>query len=252
MNFYAISSLLAVIICISLGIFVYLQGTRKILNQTFSLTSILIGLWCLFPFLTYIAPTDEKALLYGRLTYIAAVFTPSAFFHFVFVMIEIDKRKIEKDIIRSFYLISILFLAALFNPNFIKGIIRRFPYSAVIPGILYPVFILFFGILCPYAIYQIFITSHHATGYRKNQLKYLFLGFFIALGGGILHLAAAYIHKEPIPHDLLLITWAGITTYAIVKHHLLDINIVLTRAGIFALVYFPIVFIPFWIASKLI
>lgn len=250
MNFYAISSLLATIICISLGIFVYFQGIKKVLNQTFSLVSILIGLWCLFPFLTYIAFTDEKALFYGRLAYIAAVFTPSAFFHFVFVMIGIDKRKVEKTIIKSFYLISVLFLTILFTPNFIKGIVRRAPHSAVIPGILYPVFILFFGILCPYAIYQIFVTTCNTTGYRKNQLKYLFLGFFIALGGGILHLAAAYIHKEFISHDLLLISWAIITTYAIIKHRLMDIKVAVTRAGIFILVYLFVLGIPFVLGYK--
>lgn len=247
MNIYAISSLLAFITCAGLGLFVYLRRTKNILNQSFALTSILIGSWCLFPFLTYIASTNEKALFYARLAYIAAVFTPSAFFHFVFVMIGIDKRKLERNIIKSFYLISILFLFILFNSNFIKGVTRQAPHSAVIPGILYPAFILFFGILCPYAIYQIFITYRNAIGYRRNQLKYLFLGFFIALAGGIFHLAAAYIGRELIPHDLFLIVWASIVAYAILKYRLMDINIALTRGGIFTIVYLFVLGIPFWL-----
>ena len=241
LNLYAISSLIAFLTCTVLGIFTYLQGPKKILKRSFSFVSILIGLWCLFPFLTYIAPTDKKALLYGRMVYIAAVFTPSAFFHFVFVMLEINERKLEKNIIRIFYIISFLFLFILFNPNFIKGIIRRAPYSAVIPGPLYPLFILFFGILCPYAIYQLFIAVKNKKGYKKNQLEYLCIGFFIALIGGILHLAAGYIHMEPFPHDILLIVWTAIISYAIIKYHLMDINIVIKKSTLFAWrVLFPV------------
>jgi len=248
LNIYAISSLLSGIICISLGFFVYSRKVKNILNQSFSFTSILIGFWSLFPFVTYIAPSDEKALFYGRLVYIAAIFTPSAFFHFVFVMIGIDKRKLEKTIIKTFYFISVAFLFLLFNPGFIKGVIRRAPYSAVIPGSFYPLFILFFGILCPYAIYQIFITYWKTSGYRKNQLRYLFLGFFIALGGGIIHLLAAYLHGEIIPHDLLLILWAVIVTYSIIKHRLMDISVVITRTGVFVLIYTLILGLPFAVA----
>ncbi|MFZ5800247.1 MAG: GAF domain-containing protein, partial [Candidatus Omnitrophota bacterium] len=36
------------------------------------------------------------------------------------------------------------------------------------------------------------------------------------------------------------------------RYRLMDIGIALTRAGIFAVVYFPVVFIPFWIAPKFI
>jgi signal transduction histidine kinase len=163
-------------------------------------------------------------------------------------MIGTDKRKIEQTIIKIFYLISILFLIILFNPNFIKGVVRRLPYSAVVPGILYPLFIVFFGILCPYAISQIFLTYQNATGYRKNQLRYLFLGFFIALSGGLLHIGAAYLHREIIPHDLLLILWAIVVTYAIIKYRLMDITTAITKTTIFILVYTLVLGLPFVIA----
>jgi len=245
LNIYAFSSLSAFIICASLGFFVYSRSKRNILNQTFALTSLLIGIWCLFSYLANIAPNEREALLYARLIYIAAFFTPSAFFHFVFVAIGINKRRFERSIIRIFYFVSVLFLSLAFNPHFIKGVVRRTPHSAVVPGNLYPLFILFFGILFPYAIYQIFINYRNATGYRKNQLKYLFLGFFAALGGGILHLTAAYTGREPVPHDTLLIIWAIMITFAIVKYRLMDINIVITQTGIFILVYTLILGLPF-------
>jgi len=251
LNLYATTSLLAFIICTILGVFIYFKNPKQILNQTFAVVGILIGVWSFFPFLTYIAVSDEKALFLGRLAYIAAFFTPPAFFHFAFVMIGIDKRKLEKNIIKIFYLISVLFLSVSFNSSFIAGIIRRAPYSAVVPGVLYPIFILFFGILCPYSIYQIFLAYRRSTGYRKNQFKYLFLGFFIALGGGILHLLAAYLHSEPIPHDLLLIVWAVLVAYAIVRYRLMDISIIITRAGLFIAIYSLVLGLPFAVAIGL-
>ncbi len=245
MNIYAISSLLAFIVCTSLGIFVLTKGHGNTLNKKFAYVSILIGLWSLFPFVTYVAATDEKALLYGRATYIAAVFTPSAFFHFVFVMLGIEKRRLEKNIIRIFYLISLLLLIIIFNSNFIKGVIRMAPFSTVVPGNLFPLFMLFFSILCPYAIYQIFYKFRNTTGFRRNQLRYLFSGFVIALAGGTLHLLVPYIKREPIPHDLFLVAWAVIITYAIVKHRLMDINLAITRGAVLGVVYFFVLGIPF-------
>jgi len=98
-------------------------------------------------------------------------------------------------------------------------------------GFLYPIFILYFGILCTYVVYTSFQVYQEAIGYKKNQLRYLFLSFFIAYTGGILHFLAAYIKIEPFPHDFFIISYALILFYAIFKYRLLDITVAITRAG---------------------
>jgi signal transduction histidine kinase len=188
-----------------------------------------MGTWGLFPFVTNIASSELKALLLARIVYIAAIFTATTFWHFVRIIVGVEKERSEKIVIRVSYLISALFLFILFNPNFIEGVVRLAPYSAVIPGPFYAIFILFFGILCLDGFRMLLNVYSTLHGYKRNQIKYLFLGLSFAFIGGVMHFLAAYVRWEPFPHDFLIIAYSLIMTYAIVAHRLMDIEIVITR-----------------------
>jgi signal transduction histidine kinase len=248
--FYSVSCILTAIICISLGIFVYIVNRKSIINKRFAIVSLLIGIWCLFSFLTSIIDSKESALFWGRLVYMAAFFAPAAFVHFVFVTLNIHERKFEKLFIRAAYFISILFCFIAFSPLFIKDIIQRSPSTKIVAGPLYLFFILFFVSLCPYAIYQIYTAFKNSVGYKREQLKFLFLGFFIALISGVMHILSPYSSIEIFPHDLLLIIWSIIISYAILKYRLMDIRFAVTTAGLFILVYTIVLGIPFYVAYR--
>lgn len=249
-QFYALTSLLAFLVCVFLGIIVYFKNRNNVLNKKFSIVSILIGIWCLFPFLTDIVSNPQFKLLLGRLIYVAAIFTPSVFFDFVFVMLKIHEIKRNKYIIKLSYIFSLLFVLISFSPLLIKNVVSCAPNSYVVPGPFYPLFVVFFISLCPYSIYQIYGVFKDSVGYRKEQLKFLFIGFFIALIGGGMHLFAPYFNTEIFPHDILLIGWSGIIAYAVVRYRLLDIRVAITRAGIFLFVYTLTLGFPFWFAFR--
>jgi signal transduction histidine kinase len=245
--FFSITCLLAAIICVALGMFVYFANRNKIINQSFMVVSILIGLWCLFSFITSIVENKEIMLFWGRLLYVAAFFTPSAFFHFVFITLNISEKKYTRLAIKISYLISFLFCFITFSQLFINDILQRTPSTRIVPGPLYACYVLFFLSLCPYAIYQIFLTFKNSYGYKRDQLKFLFLGFLIALLAGGIHLSSAYFAIEIFPHDLLIIIWSMIISYAILRYQLMDIRFVITRAGLFILVYTIVLGIPFYV-----
>ncbi len=137
MNIYIFSSMLAFLVCTSLAIFVYIKNPKNKVNSSFSLFTFLVGIWCLFPFITALPNTDTQAILFARLVYIAAIFVPPTFLHFLFNLINISHIKKERRKLITFYLPSCLFLIFIFTPLFIKEIIRFAPYFVVVPGNFY-------------------------------------------------------------------------------------------------------------------
>lgn len=245
--FYAVSSLLTFFTCVALGIVVYLKNRHSQLNIRFSIVSILIGIWSLFPFVVSVVEDPEKALFYARLTYIAALFTPAAFYHFVFVNLGIHDRKNEKRLITVSYIVSSLFLLVLPSSLLIADVSARLPHAEIAAGPIYPMYIVFFASLCPLSIYNLYKMYTLATGFRKEQIKFLAFGFLVALIGGSMHLLAPYVHAEIFPHDLLLILWCVIISYAIIRYRFLDIRVAVTRAGLFIVVYTVVCGFPFWL-----
>ena len=247
---FSVSSLVASLSCIIFAILAYTNNRKSKLNFRFSIISFVIGVWALFPFVTSVIADSEKALFYGRICYIFAILTPPAFFHFVFVTLGIDKKKINKYLIYVFYFLSLIFLMFSFSDLFIKGVVSHAPNSFVVPGPLYPFYIVFFAALCPYSIILLFKKYSKSIGYEREQMKFLALAFFIALIGGGMHVISAYINIEIIPHDLLIFAWSMIVFYSISKYGYLNIKLTLLKSIVFIIVYCFILGIPFYIGFK--
>ena len=247
---FSISSLVASLCCVIFAVLAYTNNRKSKLNFRFSIISFVIGIWALFPFITSVIPDSEKALFYGRICYIFAIFTPPAFFHFVFATLGIDKKKYNRYLIYVFYSFSLVFLMFSFSDLFIKGVVTHAPNSYVVPGPLYPLYILFFSALCPHSIILLFKKYGTLSGYEREQMKFLALAFFVALIGGGLHVISAYVNIEIIPHDLLIFAWSMIVFYSISKYGYLNIKLTLLKTIVFILVYFIILGIPFYIGFK--
>lgn len=235
MNIFSISSFVAFVTCELIAGFVYLKNPRSNINKSFTLLAFLIGIWTLFPFVNAIASTNEKAILLTRLVYIAAIFVPPIFLHFVFNLLRISSFKKEKIELIIFYLISCVFLVLSFSPLFIKGVVRFLPHFAVQPGKIYFTFFIFFVLMAVLGHHKFFISYKRAKGYRKNQLIYLLISFFIASIAGLMHFLSAYGIKEIFPHDFLVILFTAVITYAIVRYRLMDIRLVFKKSLAYSL-----------------
>ena len=246
MNVYSISSFLAFLSCITVGFFVFFQHRQSLLNQSFALITVLAGIWAAFPFLVSLPSEQTNAVLIARLIYAVAPFVPPAFLYFVLVLLNLNKQKRELTILRLVLLISCVFSATSFNSAFIRGVVRGEGGFTVVPGILYLIFIVFFGLGCGYAFYRCFKSYLCSSGSKRNQLGYVLTSFLFAYSAGLLHFIGAYV-REPFPHDFLLIIFAGLISYAIVKHRLMEISVVFNKGLAFGLVV-GLIFVPVYVA----
>ena len=90
------------------------------------------------------------------------------------------------------------------------------------------------------------------NSFKKNQSLYLFLGFFVGFFGGLTNFFPPF-HIDVVPiGNFTIPLYCIIATYAILRHKLLDITVVLTRLSVFTIVYSLILGIPIWLGFKLL
>ncbi len=248
MNIYTTSSIIAFVISFFLSLFIYLKGIQEKTRKAIVFIILCAGTWCLFPFLAWIG-WPEKSLFFTRLVYIAAIFTAPAFLNFGLTILDIEKIPKERKLIKASFIASILvFLPFLFSPIFIRNIKRANSYFSIIGGPLYIIFILYFGIVCLYSFYKLYLGIKELSGSRKNQIRYVFAGFLLAFFSGLIHFSTSLGLREFFPHDFLVVACMIILTYSIIRYRLMDITITITRTGVFVAVYTLVLGLPFFLA----
>jgi signal transduction histidine kinase len=236
---HILSSSLTFLCTLILGVFVYLKGKEVSVNRTFALYSLSIAIWGFCRIWILLAEDESEGLLWIRLTYVGMVFIPTLFIHFVSCLL--DTKESRRWLIPS-YLLSFIFLSIIPSRLLIHGVSHKeFPIKYVPePGIIYPFFMVFFFFLVIYGLYKLFISYRTSTGVKRNQMKYLLFGSLLGYaGGGANFLYSLGKEMYPLnPYSTYAVPiYVVITAYAILKHRLMDINIIIKKTVIYGLLY---------------
>ncbi|MFH1406813.1 MAG: histidine kinase N-terminal 7TM domain-containing protein, partial [Candidatus Omnitrophota bacterium] len=172
MNFFALSGLINAITSTALCVFIYSRKRKELLYRTYVLFCLSVALWSYFYFAWQIAKTEELALIFVRMSMAAAVFIPVFYLHHILELLKIAEKK--KRLIISGYIFAFISLIFNFTPYFIRSVSPKlyFEYWPN-PGIAFDVFFLICFYLVIYSIRIIFTAFKQASGFRRNQLKYV-------------------------------------------------------------------------------
>jgi two-component system nitrogen regulation sensor histidine kinase GlnL len=200
--------------------------------------SISLWHWCLFAR----EMTDEKviALFFVRLCYVGAIFIPAFFLHFVNSLLNLQKKRI----ILFAYILGLIFLIFDFTPLFIKdvGPILSFRFYGI-PGKVYPLYALSFISIIGYSHYILIRHFKKAEGQTRNQIRYLLLAAIVGFFGGVSTFLPNF-NIEVFPFGFYLISiYVLIISYAIAKHRLMDISVILKKGTTYILLML-LLFVP--------
>lgn len=240
-------TLFAAVANISIGLFVLKKGFRRALYISFTSFSLITGLWALSNFFFSLSPS--RFLLETQYA-IGSIVTLSAFIWFV-IFLEGSIRKLTT------WLVSILGLLVFIAPYFGNLVVQQFTivkehsYNLELSSFFdyYSLIPISFFILLIVKIIKAFKAS---IGIRREQIRYIFGG---AVGFGGVSILVSFIlpyFKVQIvaPFDAQSsLIFVGFSLYAIIRHRLLDIRVVITRSVVYgillALVTLSFVFITF-------
>ena len=237
---YIISCAITGTLSFLLGIFVYLKNRTFNVNKICMLLNFSVSLWAWALFARELAYEKTTALFFVRLCYVGTIFLPALFFHFVSSLLKFEKN----SLIVAFYGLSLTFLVFDFTPLLIKdvGPILSFRYYGI-PGPVYPFYTVFLIGIIGYSHYILIKYFKKSEGQTRNQIKYLLIATVIGFFGGATTFLPVF-KIEIFPFGFYLVSiYVLIISYAIAKHRLMDINIVLKKGTTYILLL-VLLFVP--------
>src|SRR3989339_540539 len=224
-----------------LGIFVFLKNTKSQKNFSFFLFSLAISFWSILVanFLVVKSLVISEFLM-GLIVVIIP--TISITFYHLSYSFSNKHAHISTKTIKSLYmLIPIILLTQLIYPKFyIKEIIFHNWGKESIVGLGYYAISIFYALLVISGFYKIFKTFKNKN-FTKKEIsinRYLFTSLLIAfIFGSIFNWLLTLLNNDKFiwvgPYSLLIVIIT--ITYAITKHHLMDIRIIIKKTALYSI-----------------
>ena len=196
--------------------------------------SFSVGLWGTFLCVMFLSQNPRVSLFAGRFLQFGATLIPVTFFHFVLAFLKVEKT-------RKFWLIvGYTLTACLLVIGVTPLLVRDVAYSSLTQG-YYPVagkaYILYLFVYFVYSGYAWFLMARclrSSAQRERNQIEYVMLAAAIGFLSGASTFPLWY--GIPLPpfgiHFVFLYT--TIISIAIVRHQLMDIEVIIKRTLVFA------------------
>ncbi|MCP4653220.1 MAG: GHKL domain-containing protein [Candidatus Omnitrophica bacterium] len=254
MNILSILGTVTAITNFGISIFVLFRLKNSTHVRVFAAIALASGVWGLAGavFSTIPKESHDLAMFWWQVGYTGAILTVPFFLHFIASYLKLDN---QKNVIRIVYFLSFLFLffnwfdrSSLFIGD-LQFVFGKFYWGDWFKrrGVIWLIFYIgFYWIILGYSFILLVRGYLKSTGMLRNQLKYFMLGSIIGwLGAEFQYLPTLRIYI--FPYSMLLIgVYPAIWAYAIIKYHLMDIRVAITRAGIFLTIYTIVIGLPLW------
>lgn len=234
MYLYSLPQLASSVLLCFLALFVYLNNRKSLTNVVFSVLCLSATIW-LFTFgLSYLSRSEKTANILLRIGYSGVVFIPITFYHFVGSFLN-NKTEISNRKMLLIYLIGCVFVyAILFTPYFVKGLYRFFWGYYPRVGFMHIFFLVFFFLLYLRSFSLLYVSAKDMsfTSEYKNRIRYVLLALFMGLLPGLDMIPNYGLEIYPYGFVFVLFFISAIT-YAIVRHHLMEIEVVIKKTLVF-------------------
>ncbi len=234
MSVYSIPTLVGGVISICLGIFVYLNNRKSALNQIFFAFLISLSVWLFAYSVCYSTKDVATAVFFARIACTAVVFLAPTSYHFVVTFVN---KKNELKFVYISYVISLIMILIFLKTNiFLCGVHKYYWGFYSKAGILHPLFLLYFFstfirdfIILASTLYK----NKDLSPTKRHQIIYVLIGFIMPMFASIDFVPKYGFEIFPFGFTFVLI-FAFVISYAIARHRLMDIEVIIRRAVIFA------------------
>ena len=250
MWYFPFSAAINALVAIGLGIFILHTSRREQVHRAFVYFSFLVAAWSIGYFFWQISTTEEAALFWSRMLMLGAIYTPVTYLHFTYAFLGIYREK--RVFLWLGYIFFIPFVLLGFSKYFVSHVepFLGFPFWPM-PGPLFHYFLLIWFAYLLYIVGLLISYYKISDGYRRSQMRYLFLGIFIAFVGGSMNYLPWY--KIPIlPYsNIFVAVYLSIFAYAITVYHLMDIKVIIRMGAVFTSLFSIVASIYFVIVALL-
>ena len=236
--------LIAFTLNFGLGLLVYLKGSPyRQVNISFSIFSWGLTSWVLSILMIYLFKEPSWRLFWVRTSFTASSLIPASFFFFCLVFPR-QKRNISPSKIALISLPALLFAVL----SFTKWMVHSVHWESLSSryGSAHSFFMIYVLLGMFGGIYSLAKSYKSSIGLERVQIKYCFLGTFIlSITGVLFNLILPKLGTSKLSHlgPTTTLIMVSFISYAILKHRLMDINIVLKKGTTYVLLL-ALLFVP--------
>jgi len=221
-----------------IAVLVYLRGKNRLVNLYFALfIAVLVG-WSVSVAVLEIT----ASMFWSNLTIFFGLSMGMSFYLFVRIFPQPQKRRFRRFTISMLLFDFLLAICLVFN-LVIPDMVKENGSLTPVIGPAYPLLMVFSSIITIASFYILFLKYRESKGIFKDQIKYLSVGltlFFTAVIFGNVILPSFGISQIAFLGPVFSLFFIAFTSYAIIRHRLMDIRLVVARSVIYLMLLLAI------------
>lgn len=188
--------------------------------------------WGFGAFFVSCSASPSIALFFWKIALLGAIFAPIIFYHVIVELAGLHRTTLVRIFYiygSLFYIVTIFDLAGL---NIVK--IFNSLYYVRANDYRWWCLVAVWAAILFYALSELFKLYRHSSDDKRVQYKYLLIGFIIGFTGAVLDTFPFFgINLFPVGNALIWV-YCILVTYAILRHKVLDIDVILKKTLVFA------------------
>jgi len=246
MTFLGFTGLLNMLCCIVLGVFVLSRNVRNIQNIAYFVLNFSVALYSFGYMFWQLSSTEPPALFWFKVLMLGIILINNAYLLFVFVFLDVLKK--VKLVLSTCYIANLVFIYFNFSGLLFTKLIPRYGLGFwPEPTMLFNAYLVFWFLQCLYGFFLLVREGRMSESHRKVQINYFTIAAILGFLGGATNWPMWYGIPFPPYLNILISLYIGIVAYAIVRHQLLDIEVIIKKtlvftgllASIFAILILP-------------
>ncbi len=239
-DLYGISNALGALTNSAVALFVFLKGGGSKATRLWAIFTACVAVYGFGAFMASGAADYNAAFRWWQFSYMGVIMLPVLFMHFVYDFLGVPKSRM----LRVIYMLTAgIWLVNLFFPKLFVGHVKLLftdsrwfapAWWIYPPGPLHIFHTLFlYGGLLSYLLFRLIATYRKVSGVKRTQIGYFFVAMALGfIGGGTSYLPCFGINVYPVL-NITVPLYTFIIAYAIVRHNLMDIGVIVRKTIVF-------------------